>query len=104
MAKDISAMSADLQTAMEQHAKDSLVAVRATADQMASRVASLSSPLYGVSVQTRTVDTLNGKQVLVRIESTDGPGKVFGGQAAVKTAAAQAVESVAKEGGLDRRR
>lgn len=104
MAKSISEMSSDLAKAMEQHARESQTAVNAAAEQMAVAAASLSTPLYGVSVQASTVSVSDGRKVNVAVKATDGPGSVQGGVAAVTVQAARAMDRVAKEDGLARRR
>lgn len=104
MAKPISQMAADLEDVTAGHMKDSLKAVDETADLMAKRAQSLSSPVYGVAVSARVVGVPGGARVEVATRSTDGPGRVFGGQSAVDAQVARVIDSTAKEGGLDRRR
>jgi hypothetical protein len=104
MARDISAMEEDLKAAVAAHVASSQAGVESVAERMATAARAASSPLYGVSVQARTVNARDGKRVDVLIRSTDGPGKVFGGQSAVRAHVASVMDQVAKEDGLDRRR
>lgn len=104
MAAAIDRMVADLEAALVAHEDAARRAVREAAQRMSDRVSALSSPLYGVRVDSRVVDVNGGHRVDVRVSGTDGPGRVFGGQSAVRAQVDKTVELTAKETGLDRRR
>lgn len=95
-------MDRDLAAAMALHAAKSLETTRKTAEDMAAKAESYSSPMYGVMVRARAVHEQNTSKVLVSTTPTGtGVGTVPGGAQAVDAMVQRGIGVVARENGLD---
>ena len=101
---DIAAMAADFAAAMARFEAEMLASVRRSAEAMATAATKVHSPYYGVVAEAKVVATDTGAVVTVRVAPSDGPGSVPGGIRQALAASQDAVDSAAREAGLDRHR
>ena len=101
---DIAAMAADFAAAMARFETGMLASVRRSAEEMAAAATKVNSPYYGVAARAKVVATDTGAVVTVQVASSGGPGSVPGGVHQALAVSQDALDSAAREAGLDRHR
>ena len=97
-------MEADLTEAMEQHAEKAREQVRKAAEDMAARTRAITSPGYGVVVESSITPITDGSRVVTEVRQIPGVlGTVYGGVRAAQAEVVKVTDQVAQEASLDRR-